>query len=77
MTLLITVGKTFCKVFNDRMGTMMEKEEKISEGQTGFRPNRRCVDHVYTLGNLIQGRKDAGLATYCLYIHVQKACDTV
>ena len=49
-TLQRTVGKTFCKVSNDRMGTMMEKEEDISEGQAGFRPNRSCVDYVYTLG---------------------------
>ena len=46
---------------------MLEKEEKISEGQAGFRPNRNCVDHVYTLGKIIQGRKDAGLTTYCFF----------
>ena len=40
ITLLSTVGKTFCKIFNDTMGTMAVKEEKISEGQAGFRPNR-------------------------------------
>ena len=36
------------KIVNDRVGTMLEKEEKISKGQAGFRPNRRCVHHVYT-----------------------------
>ena len=63
ITLLSTVGKTFCKILNDRVGTMLEKEEKISEGQAGFRPNRSCVDHVYTLGKIIQGRKDARLTS--------------
>ena len=77
MTLLNTVGKTFCKILNDRMGTMMEKEDKISEGQGGFRPSRICVDHVYTLGKIIQGRKDGGLATYCFFLDVQKAYDKV
>ena len=77
ITLLSTVGKTFCKILNDRMGTMMEKEGKVSEGQAGFRPNRSCVDHVYTLGKIIQGRKDAGLTTYCFFLDVQKAYDTV
>ena len=65
MTLLSTVGKTCRKILNVRMGTMMEKEEKVSEGQAGFRPNHSCVDHVYTLGKIIQGRKDAGRTTYC------------
>ena len=31
-TLQSTVGKTSCKVSNDRMGTMMDTEEDISEG---------------------------------------------
>ena len=58
ITLVSTVHNTFYRILNDRMGTMMEKEEKISEGQAGFRPNRSCVDHVYTLGKIIQVRKD-------------------
>ena len=62
---------------NDRMGTMLEKDKKKSDGQAGFRPNRSCVDHVYALGKIIQGRKNAGLTTYCFFLHVQKAYDTV
>ena len=55
------------------MGTMMEEEGIISKGQAGFRPNQSCVDHVYTSGDIIRGRKDAGLST-CLFIfiYVQK-----
>ena len=59
------------------MATMMEKEDKISEGQAGFRPNRSCADHVYTLGEMIEGRQNAGLTTYCFFLGVQKAYDTV
>ena len=77
ITLLNTVGKTFCKILNDRMGTMMEKEEKVSEGQARFRPNRSCVDHAYTLGKIIHSREDAGRTTCCFFLHVQKAYDTV
>ena len=54
----------------------MEKEEKIIEGQAGFRPNRGSVDHAYTLGKIIHGRKDAGLTPYCFFPDVQKAYDT-
>ena len=74
ITLLSTVS---CKILNDRLETMLEKDEKISEGLAGFRPNRSCVDHVYTLGNIIQGRKYAGLTTYCFFLDVQKTYDTV
>ena len=47
---------------------MMEKEEETSEGQAGFRPNRSCEDHVYTLGTIIQGRKDAGRAMCSFFL---------
>ena len=75
--LLSTVSETFSKILNDGMEAMMEKEEKICEGHAGFRPNRSCVDRVYTLGEMIQARKDAGRTTYCFFIDVQKAYDGV
>ena len=52
----------------------MEKEDIISEGQAGFRPNCSCVDYVYTLGTTIQGRR---ITTCCFFPDVQKAYDTV
>ena len=75
--LLSTVSKTFSKILNDKMEAMMEKEEKICEGQAGFRRNRSCVDHVYTLGQIIQGWKDAVRTTYCFFLHVQKALSLI
>ena len=32
----MTVGKTICKVLNDRMGAMFEKEEKYAKGKQGL-----------------------------------------
>ena len=55
----------------------MEEGEKNCEGQAGFRRNRGCVDHIYTLGKVIQGRVDAGLTAYCFVLDVRKAYDTV
>ena len=69
MTLLNTINKTFCTILNDRMRTVMEEENIIGE-QAGFRPNRTCADHVYTLGKIIQGGKDTGLTTYLSLIHI-------
>ena len=56
------------------MGTSLEKDEKISERPAGFTPNRSRVDHVvytwYTLGKIIQGRKDARLTRHCFFLDV-------
>ncbi|CAB1103975.1 unnamed protein product [Ectocarpus sp. CCAP 1310/34] len=74
--LLNTVGKVFCKLLNDGIVAVLEKEHSISEGQAGFRKKRGCVDHVFTVGRIIQGRKRAGKPTYCFFLDVKKAYDT-
>ena len=57
---------------------MLEKDDNISEGKAGLRLNRSCVSHVYKLSKKIQGRKNAGLTTYCLLLDVRsKAYETV
>ena len=53
------------------------KDEKISEGRAGFRSNRSCIDHVYTVGKILQGRKEAGRTTHCSFLDVHKAYDTL
>ena len=75
ITLPSTVGKTFCKILTDRMGTLVETEKDTIEGQAGFRPNRRCVVHVCTVGKIIESSKNAGLTTYCFFLDVQKVYD--
>ena len=54
----------------------MQNEQEIRHGQAGFRPNRSCVGYVYTLGKVIQGRKDVGRTTYCFFLDVQKVSTT-
>ena len=61
-----------CKILDDRTGTVTEEEDKTSEGQAGFGPNRSCVDHAHALGKVLQGRMDAGLTACCFFIDVQK-----
>ena len=58
ITLLSTIGKPFCiKLYN---GKDDGEGRNSKRRKTGFRPNRGCVDRVYTLGEIVQGRKDAG-----------------
>ncbi|CAB1107530.1 unnamed protein product [Ectocarpus sp. CCAP 1310/34] len=77
ITLLNTVGNVFCKLLNDRIVGVLEQEHSISEGQAGFRKKRGCVDHAFMGGRIIQGRKRARKPTYCFFLDVKKAYDTV
>ncbi|CAB1108810.1 unnamed protein product [Ectocarpus sp. CCAP 1310/34] len=61
ITLLNTVGNAFCRLLNDRIVGVLEKEHSISEDQAG---------------RIIQGRERAGKPTYCFFLDVKKAYDT-
>ena len=60
ITLLSVVGKVFCKVVNDRVVKFLEHGKRLHEGQAGFRTKRSCVDNIYTLSSVVQGRIKEG-----------------
>ena len=74
ITLLSVVGKVFCK---NRLVEHLDRETALHEGQAGFRKNRSCIDNVYTLNEVVQGRLRKDKPTYAFFLDVQKAYDTV
>ena len=74
ITLLSVVGKVFCK---NRLVEHLDRERALHEGQAGFRKNRSCIDNVYTLNEVVQGRLREDKPTYAFFLDVQKAYDTV
>ena len=52
----------------------LDKGGVLHEGQAGF---RSCIDNIYTLNKIVQGRLREGKRTYALFLDVQKAYDTV
>ena len=66
ITLLSVVGKVFCKVLNNRLVHCLDKEV-LHEGQAGFRVNRSCMDNVYTLNEIVQGRLKEDKETHFLF----------
>ena len=49
----------------------------MHEGQAGFRINRSCMDNVYTLNEIVQGRLREDKKTYAFFLDVQKVYDSV
>ena len=76
ITLLSVVGKVFCKVLNNRLVQCLDKEGVLHEGQAGFRVIRSCMDNVYSLNEIVQGRLREGKHTYAFFLDVRKAYDT-
>ena len=77
ITLLNVVGKLFCKILNNRLVSRLETERALHEGQAGFREKGSCVDNIFTLNEIVQGRMRVGKHTYAFFLDVQKAFDTV
>ena len=63
----------FCKILSNRLVQCLDKERALYEGQAGFRLNRGCMDNVYTLNEIVQGRLRENKKTYAFFldIHVQ------
>ena len=45
--------------------------------QGGFRLGRSCIDNIFCLNELIQGRIKEGISTYIFFLDFKKAYDTV
>ncbi len=45
--------------------------------QNGFRKNRACIDHVYTLTSIIRNRLAENKSMFTCFIDMQKAFDWV
>ena len=63
ITLLNVVGKLFCKILNNRLVSRSEGERALHEGQAGFREKKSCVDNIFTLNEIVQGRMREGKHT--------------
>ena len=61
----------------DRLVKHLDKGKALHEGQAGFRVGRGCVDNIYMLNELLQGRLKQGKETYAFFLDVQKAYDSV
>ena len=55
----------------------LDRQGILQEEQAGFRVNRSCMDNVFMLNELVQGRLRENKLTYTFFSYVQKAYDTV
>ena len=75
--LLNVVGKLIKKILNYRLLQWLEEHNKLSKSQAGFRFDYSCVDNIFILNEVIQGRLQEGKKTFCFFLDIKKAYDTV
>ena len=64
-------------VLNKRVMQWCEERNVLVDEQAGFRVGRSTVDQVFVLSELIRARRRKGQKTYCAFLDIKKAYDTV
>ncbi|XP_033736423.1 uncharacterized protein LOC117324610 [Pecten maximus] len=77
ITLLSVPCKVYCDILNRRLSSWLEKHNILHDAQNGFRKDRSCQDHVYSLYSVVKNRINAKKSTYSCFIDLRKAFDTV
>ena len=56
-----------CSVLNNRLVERLERETALHTMQASFRKKRSCMDNVYTLNEIVQGRLREDKPTYTFF----------
>ncbi|MCG8045103.1 MAG: reverse transcriptase family protein, partial [Candidatus Thiodiazotropha endolucinida] len=77
ITLISIPCKIYANILNARLVKFLEKGNILSDAQNGFRRDRSCQDHVYSLYSIINNRKLKRRDTFACFVDMKKAFDTV
>ena len=73
--LLEIAYKVMAIILQTRLSPIIEQLDH--EQQCGFRPNRGCVDAVFTIKSALRKRREHGLESWVLFLDLVKAFDRV
>ncbi len=77
ISLLPVISKLFTALIASRVTDFLEANNILANEQNGFRPNRSCLDHIFTLCDLLRTRGAGKQDTFCSFVDFQKAFDYV
>ena len=77
ISLLPVVSKLYTGLISSRFSEHLEKNGLIANEQNGFRPDRSCLDHIFTLQEILRVRKAQNRESFCSFVDFQKAFDYV
>ena len=68
ISLLSCISKLYSTFINGRISKFLEHNDLLSDEQNGFRANRSCEDHVFTLNSIIK----YNTSVYVTFIDLKK-----
>jgi hypothetical protein len=73
----ITLIPIIRKLFTTMIRLRLEKKVKLHESQAAFRARRSCIDHIFTLSQIIHETGAVKKSLYVFFLDIKKAYDTV
>ena len=77
ITLLSVVGKLYTVILNTRLSQWCERNQILVDEQAGFRQARSTSDQLFILREAVLDRSRRKKDTYCCFLDIKKAYDTV
>lgn len=77
ITLVNTIYKLLDKIINTRLQRDLADKKIMHSAQAGFLPGKCCQDQIFTLNTLISLQAHKNAPTYCAYLDLSKAFDSV
>ena len=68
ITLLSIPIKIYATILNRRLCTWLDEKGILSEDQNGIRKHRSCLDHIYTLHNIVRNRKQLRKEMFACFV---------
>nr|KAG5701644.1 hypothetical protein BaRGS_019333 [Batillaria attramentaria] len=75
ITLLSLTSKIFSKVIHIRLSKA--QGDQLREEQTGFRPEKSCSDHIFTLRQILEQSNEWNAPLYVNFVDMEKAFDSI
>ena len=69
--------KIYADILNQRLSSWLESNSLLADEQNGFRKERSCIDHLYSLTSIVRNRKLNRKSTFVCFIDAKKAFDCV
>lgn len=64
-------------MLNSRLCSQLKEYDILCEEQNGFRPERSCEEHIYSLTSVIANRKISRQSTFVSFMNTRKVFDSV
>ena len=72
ISLLSCVGKMYSSFLSNRILSFCELCNILVDEQNGFRRNRSCNDHIFSLSSIIRNRLNNGKPTFAAFLDMGK-----